>query len=428
MELLILLGLTLINAVFVMSELAVISSRRARLQALVDAGDRRAKTVLELMDNPDRFLSTVQIGITLIGTLAGVFGGAAIAEDIAVWIRNTLPALAPYADPLSVAAITLLTVYLTLVIGELVPKRLAIQNPERIACTLAAPMQRLSRLTAPLVALLTLSSNLVIRLLGVKPPSEPAVTEVEVLSMIEQGIEGGIFEASEQQMVQGVFELDARQVREIVTPRPDIVWLDIDDTRDDIRRKLSENVYSAYPVCRDGIDNVLGVVHSRELLLHVISGGDKVELTRIMQPPLFIPEAVTVSRVLRRFKESGIHIALIVGEDGGVEGLVTLNDIVAEILGAMDQEDPQFTKREDGSWLIDGYMPIARFTEMFPDIQLPENEEGEYQSVAGFVLARLGRIPAAAEGFVWQGYTFEVVDMDGVRIDKVLIRAKGDNS
>jgi putative hemolysin len=421
MELVILIGLLVVNGVFAMSELAMVSARKARLQPLADEGDLDAQATLQLLEAPDRFLSTVQIGITLIGVIAGVFGGSTLAEDFAVTIEQQIPALAPYADAVAAGSVVLLTTYLSLVIGELVPKRLAIQNPEPIAMTVARPMQRLSRVTAPLVSFLSGSTNLIVWLLGAKPSDEPSVTQTEVLSMIEQGIEGGVFAAAEQKMVQGVFDLDDTMVREIVTPRTDIIWLDIEDSHAAIRQKITDNVFSAYPVCREDIDNVVGVIHSRDLLLHLLQ-SETIHLESVMKTPLFIPETVAVSKVLRRFQDTGMHIALIVGEHGGVEGLVTLTDIIEEIFGDVDRADPQITRRDDGSYLLDGYMPIAHFEDLFPHIPLPEAEHGEYHSVAGFVLLRLGRIPEAGDSFVWHEHRFEVMDMDGVRVDKILLR------
>ncbi len=421
MELVILTVLIIFNGIFSLPEAALLSSRRARLQNLADEGDVGAKAALKLMDDPNRFLSTVQIGITLIGTIAGVFGGSTLAEDIAENIRRDLPALAEYAEAIGVALIVGLTTYLSLVIGELAPKRLALQSPERIAIIMAAPMSLLSTLATPLVAILGVSTTLVIRLLGVKPSDNPEVTETEVLSMIEQGIDIGIFASNEQAMVQGVFDLDATLVREIITPRPDIVWFDVMDSREEISRKIAEHTFSTYPVCREDIDDVIGIVRAKDLLLHLLT-DNRLDLQSMIQKPLFIPETVRVSDVLRRFKESGIHMALILGEYGGVEGLVTLNDIVEEVVGDVDREDPQITKREDGSWLIDGYTSINRLEELLPDFDIPEDEYGDYQSLAGFILKRLGRIPEPADHFTWHDYYFEVVDMDNVRVDKVLVK------
>jgi putative hemolysin len=421
MELVILTVLIIFNGIFSMSEAALLSSRRARLQTQADEGNTGAKAALQLMDDPNRFLSTVQIGITLIGTIAGVFGGSTLADNLAENIRRDIPSLAEYADAIGVALIVGLTTYLSLVIGELVPKRLALQSPERISSTVAAPMRLLSTLATPLVAVLGVSTTFVIRLMGVKPSDDPEVTETEVLSMIEQGIDIGVFASTEQEMVQGVFDLDATLVREIITPRPDIVWLDAMDSREEISRKIAENTFSTYPVCREDIDDVIGIVRAKDLLLHLLT-DNRLDLQSMMQKPLFIPETVRVSDVLRRFKESGIHMALILGEYGGVEGLVTLNDIVEEVVGDVDREDPQITKRDDGSWLIDGYTSINRLEELLPDFDIPEGEYGDYQSLAGFILKRLGRIPEPADHFTWHNYYFEVVDMDNVRIDKVLVK------
>jgi len=421
MELLFLLALVILNGLFSMSEMALVSARRARLQPLADEGDKGAQAAIQLMEHPDRFLSTIQIGITLIGVLAGVFGGASLAEPLANTIRTNIPALAPYAAALGPALIVAFTTYLSLVLGELVPKRLALQNPERLARMVGIPMKWLSRFASPLVSVLSFSTGIVIRLMGVRNSDEPSVTEIEVLSMIEQGIEGGVFEASEQDMVAGVMQLDVRLVRQIITPRPNIVWFDVDEDISDVRRKMVESTYSAYPVCRDDIDDVIGIVYAKDVAVQLL-GGIPLNLESIMKPPLFVPETVSVADVVRQFKQTGMHSALVVGEHGGIEGLVTLTDVVQEIIGDVESSDPMYTRREDGSYLIDATMPIDHFSELFPALVIPSDESGAYQSAAGFVLTRLGRIPQAGDFFIWHKYRIEVVDMDGVRIDKLLVQ------
>jgi putative hemolysin len=423
MELLFLLALVILNGVFSMSEMALVSARRARLQPLADEGNKGAQTAIQLMEHPDRLLSTVQIGITLISVLAGVFGGASLSVHLEESIRTGIPSLAPYADALAPAMIVGLTTYLSLVIGELVPKRLALQNPERLARTVAIPMKWISIFAAPLVGILSLSTSFVIRILGAQPSTEPTVTEVEVLSMIEQGVEGGVFEASEQDMVAGVMQLDVRLVRQIITPRTNIVWFDVDEDAGEIRRKMADKTYSAYPVCRNDMDDVLGIVFSKDLALQLL-GGTPLNLEAIMKPPLFVPETVSVAEVVRQFKQTGMRSALVIGEHGGIEGLVTLTDVVEEIIGDVESNDPMFTRREDGSYLIDATIPIDRFTELFPALVVPPDESGAYQSAAGFVLTRLGRIPQAGDFFQWLKYRIEVVDMDGVRIDKLLVQTE----
>lgn len=427
MELLFLLGLVILNGLFSMSEMALVSARRARLQPLADEGNKGAQAAIQLMEHPDRFFSTIQIGITLISVLAGVFGGASLAQPLSNTIRTNIPALARYADALGPALIVGLTTYLSLVIGELVPKRLALQNPERLARTVGIPMKWLSYFASPLVAVLSFSTSLVIRLLGSRPSDEPSVTEVEVLSMIEQGIEGGVFEASEQDMVAGVMQLDVRLVRQIITPRTNIVWFDVDEDIADVRRKMVESTYSAYPVCRDDIDDVIGIVYAKDVAVQLL-GGTPLNLESIMKPPLFIPETVSVADVVRQFKQTGMHSALVVGEHGGIEGLVTLTDVVEEIIGDVESSDPMYTRREDGSYLIDATMPIDRFTELFAALVIPSDESGAYQSAAGFVLTRLGRIPQAGDFFTWHKYRIEVVDMDGVRIDKLLVQTESSHA
>jgi putative hemolysin len=423
MELLILFGLVILNGLFVLSEMSLVSARRTRLQTFADNGDENAKTALQLMEHPDRMLSTVQMGITFISVMAGVFGGSTLGDKFATSIKMDVPVLKPYADAIAAACVVGLTTYLSLVIGEIVPKRIALQDPERFARIAARPMKWVSRIGAPLVGFLTISSNLVIRLIGSRPSDEPSVTEVEVLSMIEQGIEGGVFEASEQEMVQGVMQLDERLVRQIITPRTNIVWFDVDEDIGEVRRKMAENTYSAYPVCREDIDDVIGVVHSKDVALQLLS-GIALNLEVLMKKPLFVPETVSVAEVVRQFKQTGMHSALVVGEHGGIEGMVTLTDIVEEIIGDVESSDPMFTRREDGSYLIDATMPMDRFKELFSALVVPHDESGAYQSAAGFVLTRLGRIPQAGDFFQWHKYRIEVVDMDGVRIDKLLVQTQ----
>ncbi len=421
MELLILFGLVVLNGLFAMSEMALVSARRTRLQTFADAGDKGARTALKMMEQPDRLLSTVQIGITFISVLTGVFGGKTLADHFALSLKENFPALEASAEAISTVSIVSLTTYLSLVIGELVPKRLALQHPESIARSAARPMRFISVVAAPLVAFLTISSNFVIRLLGTRASTEPTVTEIEILSMIEQGIVGGVFEASEQDMVQSVMQLDVRLVRQIITPRTNIVWFDVNEDIADVLRKMSEKTYSAYPVCHDDIDDVIGIVHSKDVALQLLS-GTPLNLEAIMKPPLFVPETVSVADVVRQFKQTGLHSALVVGEHGGVEGMVTLTDIVEEIIGDVESGDPMYTKHEDGSYLIDATMPIDRFGELFPALVMPQDETGGYQSVAGFVLTRLGRIPQAGDFFLWHKYRIEVIKMDGVRIARLLVQ------
>lgn len=419
MNVIIILLLIALNGVFAMSEIAVVSARKVRLQQMADEGNRGAKAALELANAPNRFLSTVQVGITLIGILAGAFGGASLAKDLEAQLER-IDGLEDYSQPISVALVVVGITYLSLVIGELVPKRLGMQSPERAAALMARPMNWLSRITAPVVKVLSLSTEGLMRLMGTKP-TDQYVTELEIIAMIRQGIDIGVFEETEQEMVEGVFRLDEQRVVGVMTPRTDIVWLDVDDPFDEIRAQITEATYSVYPVCQGSIDNVLGIVRTKDLLVKTLA-GEQPDLRTIMQRPLFVPESVSASRLLELFKSSNIHVAFVLGEHGDIEGMVTLNDILEEIVGEIDEEDPEAIQRQDGSWLLDGLISIHKVQDIFPDFELPDDEEGTYVTLAGFVMARLGRVPSAADSFTWENLHFEVMDMDGRRVDKVLVK------
>jgi len=420
MEFLILLALILLNGVFALSEIAVVSSRKSRLQEQAEAGNHNAQIALQLSNDPNRFLSTVQVGITLVGVGAGAFGGTAIAQDIAALIRTTWPALSIYADQIGFALIVGLTTYLSLVIGELVPKRIALYNPEQAAMVLARPMAWLSSITAPVVFFLSQSTTLLTKLLGVQGDGANSVTDFEVIAMMREGIESGDFEQTEHHMVKSVLQLDDTRVREIVTPRTAISWLPIDASPETLRQHVINHTFSAYPVCGEDIDDVVGAVRSKDLLTQLLN-NQEVNLQAIMHPPLFVPETVRTSDVLQQFKSSPVHMALVVGEFGGIEGLITIKDIVEEILGDLDMDDPQAIKRDNGSWLIDGNFPMSDMVDVLSHLNLPEDEKKDYSTLSGFIMKRLERIPETSDNFHWAGHRFEVVDMDGKRIDKVLV-------
>jgi len=413
-EILLLFALTVLNGVFAMSELAVISARKQRLQNLVDEGNTAAEKALSLAENPNQFLSTVQIGITLVGILLGTLGGATIADNVAKWLN--------VGQSVALTIVVVVTTYLSLVVGELVPKRLALRNPEQIAMALARPIGWLSLVTRPVVWILSLSSDMAVRLMGMRPIDTPSVNERDILSMIRQGIPEGVFDEDEHEMVEAVFRLDDQPAKGIITPRTDIIWLDVDATDEDIRTVITEASFSAYPVCRESVDDVIGLVRLQDLVKSFIAPG-AVNLTAIMQKPLFVPENVPSGKILERFKASGIHTALIIDEYGGIKGLVTLHDMLEAFVGEIDPKDPEAVMRDDGSWLIDGRLPIHRVIDIFPDFSVPEEEGGEYESIAGFMLKRLDHIPEAGEHLVWEDIYFEVVDMDNQRIDKVLMKA-----
>ena len=422
-EILIVLLLIVANGLFVMSELAIVSSRKVRLQNLANHGNAKARVASELANSPNQFLATVQIGITLLAILSGAFGEAAISKRL-IPILGLIPSLAPYRDAIATVIAVLIITYLTLIIGELVPKRLALNNPEPIALIVAIPMRMLATIAAPVVHLLSASTDVIVRLLGMTPSTDPQVTEEEIRVLIEQGTEAGTFEEAEQDMVERVFRLGDRPVSALMTPRPDIVWLDLEDSAEENRTKMTDSAHSRFPVCQSGLDNVLGLIFVTDLLGRCLS-GQQLDLTGSLRQPVFVPESTRGLKVLELFKQTGIHMALVVDEYGVIQGLVTLNDIMVEIVGdvpSIDElEEPQAVQRDDGSWLLDGMLPVDEFLEIFDLAQLSGDHRGNYQTLGGFVITHLGRIPAAADHFDWEGMRFEVMDMDGNRVDKVLV-------
>jgi putative hemolysin len=421
-EILILLVLVIVNGVFSMSEMAIVSARKVRLQQLANQGNASAQAALELAEAPNHFLSTVQVGITLIGILTGAFGGATIADKLASYLR-LIPGTAPYSQAIAFGLVVVSITYISLIFGELVPKRLALNNPERIASAVAIPMRVVAAITSPVVHILSASTELVLRVLGIEQSTEPQVTEEEIKILIEQGTEAGTFEEAEQDMVERVFRLGDRPVNALMTPRPDIVWLDLEDSAEENRHKMMDSAHSRFPVCQGGLDNVLGVIYVTDLLARSLS-GQPLDLTASLRQPIFVPESTRGLKVLELFKQTGIHMAAVVDEYGVIQGLVTLNDIMVEIVGDVPSvnqiEDPQAVQREDGSWLLDGMLSVDEFIEIFDMEELLEHR-GNYQTLGGFVITHLGRIPAAADHFEWKGMRFEVMDMDGNRVDKVLV-------
>ncbi|OHY34426.1 hypothetical protein BCV64_06070 [Cylindrospermopsis raciborskii MVCC14] len=406
-----------------MSEMAIVSARKARLQQLANQGSPNAQAALELAEAPNHFLSIVQVGITLINILNGVFGGATIAQRLEKYVE-LVPFLSPYSQTIAFGVVVLVITYLSLIVGELVPKRLALNNPEKIAAFIAIPMRALASLASPIVYMLSISTETVLQILGIRPSEEPQVTEEEIKILIEQGTEAGTFEAAEQDMVERVFRLGDRPVTFFMTPRPDIVWLDLDDSPEENRQKMSASNYSRYPVCQEGMDNVLGVIPVTDLLSRSLR-NEPFDLTIGLRQPVFVPESTRGLKVLELFKQTVTHIALVVDEYGVIQGLVTLNDIMSEIVGDVPaqpgQEEPQAVQREDGSWLVDGMLPVEEFLELFDVEELETEARGNYQTLGGLVITNLGRIPTAADHFEWQGMRIEVMDMDGNRVDKVLV-------
>lgn len=416
-EILIILLFILINAVFVLSEMSVASSRKARLQQRVNEGDKRANTALRLLQNPNLFLATVQIGITLVGVLVGAVGGATLSEPLGALFAQ-IPAIAPFADSLALGIVVVAITFVSIVLGEMVPKRIALHNPEQIASALAGPMFVVSKLLAPFVWLLGRITDFSLKLLGVKPGNEPPVTEEEIQLLIDQGTQAGVFEEAEHDMVEGVFSLGDQRVYSLMTPRPDVVWLDISDTTEEIREKIAGCEFSRFPVRQGTLDVMLGIVKARDLLVPSLS-GEEIKLKDLLKPAFFIPETMFASRALEIFKEKGTEILLVIDEFGGLQGLLTINDILEEIVGQVEIDEPQATQRQDGSWLLDGMLEVDEFKEIFSLPGLPH--EDEYETLSGFVMMSLGRVPQAADHFEWHGLRFEVIDMDSRRVDKVLV-------
>jgi len=405
------------NNVLAMTEAALLAVRKARLQQRVNEGDKKAGFVLKLVENPNQFLSVIQIGITLIDVLTGAVTGATIAVMLSRLFDN-IPALALYNESLGLALGVIIVTYFSIILGELVPKRIAIQNPEGIASVFAAPMLLFSKILSPVVRFLSFSTDMVLRLIGIRASTEPPVTEEEIHVLLDQGTQAGIFEEAEQDMVAGVFRLNDRRVYSLMTPRTEILWLDVRDNTEEILNKLAEGPYSRFPVCQGNLDNVLGIVKARELLTRSLA-GEPIHLKECLSPALFIPETTFASRALEIFKESNKELVLVIDEFGGVTGLLTINDVLEEIVGDIENGEPQVTQRQDGSWLLDGMLDVDEFKELFHLGVLPN--EDDYETLAGFVMASLGKIPHAADQFEWEGLRFEVVDMDARRVDKVLV-------
>ncbi|HVG38593.1 MAG TPA: hemolysin family protein [Pyrinomonadaceae bacterium] len=421
-EITFLLLLLVANGVFAMAEIAVVSARKARLQQRAEAGDAKAQAALDLAAAPEHFLSTIQIGITLIGIFAGAFGGATIAEQLGAQF-NRVPLLAPHGDAFALGLVVLTITYLSLVIGELVPKRLALNNPEGIAAAVARPLRALSRFASPAVRLLSVSGDVALRLLRVRPSADPPVTVEEIKVLLGQGAEAGIFAETEQDLVESVFRLADRRVKSLMTPRLEIVWLDVAEPPAEIRRRLTESPYSRFPVGQKNLDNLLGIVQAKDLLAQTLSGA-AFDLKACLRRPLFVPESRTALHVLELFKTSHTHLALVIDEYGAVEGLVTMNDVLEAIVGEMaaaHDADPRAVRRDDGSWLLDGTLPIAELKDIFPLGELPAEDGARYSTLAGFIMSYLGRVPSTADHFEWDGLRFEIVDMDRRRIDKVLV-------
>ncbi len=428
LEIGIILLLIVANGVFAGSEIAIVSARQGRLQQLADEGNRGAAAALHLQEDPNRFLSTVQIGITLIGTLAGAFGGASLATRLALLLAP-LPGVGEYADNLALVLVVLGITYLSLVIGELVPKRLALKRAEPLAATLSLPMTALASISRPAVAFLGWSTETVLRLFGDSSDSESRVTEEDIRYLVREGAEEGTVEPEEKRVIEGVFNLSERTVRQIMTPRKDMYALDGDAPLGKVLAELIDSGYSRFPVYQRTADNLVGVVHVRDVLDLYHTEGEQALVRSAMLPLTVVPEQMPAARLLPIFRKNQRHLAVVVSELGTVEGVVTLEDVLEEIVGdILDEHDVEeaqaIVTREDGSLLIDGTLPIDVLKDRLDIDELPNEEENYYDTLAGFLLNLLGRIPSAGDSIDWDGWRFEIVDMDGFRIDKVLVQSQ----
>lgn len=422
-DLSLLFTLFVLNGLFAMSEIAIVSSRRARLLQLAEAGNPGARCALRLASEPTRFLSTVQVGITSIGILSGAIGEAAIADRVRVALER-IPALAPYAHPLSLTVMVVALTYVSLIVGELVPKRLALTRPESIATKIAQPMEWLSRVARPLVHLLSVSTDAVLRLLRVRKVAGPAVTLEEFKVMMEQGTEEGVFERSEQELVTNVLNLDERFVGAILTPRSDVVFLDVRDPEERNRQKLMDHPHSVLPLCDGGLDHVIGFVRSKSVLQQLLRGAP-LDFLAAAEPPLFVPRTMTLMGLLEQFKRTHLPVALVVDEFGDVDGIVSLTDVISSIVGDLPGEpgeEPMIVRREDGSWLMDGAVDIDTAQRVLgTDTLIDEDDRLHYHTLGGLAMLALERVPRTGDVFIRDGFRFEIVDMDGNRVDKVLV-------
>ncbi len=424
-EISIIVLLIILNGLLALSELAIVSSRKARLEQWANEGNPKAAIALQLANSPDSLLSTTQIGITFIGILAGAFGGATIAEPITRYIA-LLPLLSRYSEAIGVTIVVVCITYFSLVIGELVPKRIALNNPERLACLVASPIKRLSRLAHPLVVLLSGSTNILLRILRVKPSADPIVTEEEIKLLIDKGTQAGTFQEFEQDTIERVFRLADRRVSVLMTHRADIISINLNEREEESKQKIARYRYSYFPVVQDTLDNIVGVVRGKDLL-SLSMEAKPFNIKEICRKPLFVTEKTPAVKVLELFKTSKMHIAFVVDEYGAIQGLVTFGDILRSVFEDVEdtpEEEREILKREDGSWLISGSLPLDEFMDYMETGRPDEKERAGINTVGGFVMAKVGAVPSEGQHFEWRGLRFEVVDMDGRRVDKILVSRK----
>jgi putative hemolysin len=421
MEILFLIALIVLNGVFAMSEIALVTARRARLARLAEDGDGSAVVAMKLGEDPTRFLSTIQIGITSIGILNGIVGEAALAGPLAHWLQ-AMGMEQRVSEIGSTILVVVVITYVSIVVGELVPKRIGQIDPEGIARLVARPMNVLSIASRPFVHLLAGSTSLLLRVMGQRETGGPSVTEEEIHAMLDEGSEAGVIEKSEHEMVRNVFRLDDRQLGSLMVPRADIVWLDVTRPLEQNIALMAESAHSRFPVCRGGLDDILGIVGSKQLLTQTLR-GNAVDLTKDLQAPVYVPESLTGMELLDQFRTSGTYVAFVIDEYGEIQGMVTLHDVIESVTGEFlphDTDEAWAVQREDGSWLLDGMIPIVELKDRLGIKIVPEEEKGRYHTLSGMVMWLLGRLPTTGDVATWDGWRLEVVDLDGKRIDKVL--------
>ncbi len=417
-EILLILGLILLNGLFSMAEIALVSARKARLEAQANKGDKSAKEALELANHPDTFLSTVQIGITLIGILTGILSGEKLKSDFVAFL-NRFESIADYSNGIATAIIVIIITYFSMVLGELVPKRLGLARPETIAKFMARPMHILSRITHPFIWLLSKSTFLIVKLFNIKT-KDNQVTEEEIKAIISEGTEQGTIEEAEQEIIERVFHLGDRTITSLMTHRSDLIWFDLNDNEAAIKEKIIQEPHSVYPICDGQIDNIKGVVSIKDLYVT----DDLTLFKEIMQPPLYVPENNTAYQVLEKYKQSKIHSCFIIDEYGSLLGMITLNDILEAIIGDIPEQhidDYEIVEREDGSYLVDAQIPFYDFLSRFDKTEWMNEGEQEFDTLAGFILHQLKRIPKTGDKLEWEGFSLEIIDMDAQRIDKVMV-------
>jgi putative hemolysin len=423
MELLLLAFLILLNGVFAMSEMALAASRKARLQVLAEAGDAGAMVAIDLHDDPTRFLSTVQIGITSIGVLNGIVGESAFSRPLAEWLKGTFDIAPRIAEVGSLALVVMIITFLTIIFGELVPKRVGQLYPETVARLVARPMRGLAFAARPFVRLLAGSTEAVLRLLGIRDTHARGVTEEEIAASLEEGVDAGVIEAHEHQMVRNVFRLDERQIGSMMIPRTEIAWIDVDAPLPDVLAIISDHPHSRFPVCRGGLDDVIGVLPAQRLIVP-LAARQAPPLAELLQPAVFVPETLSGMELLEHFRVSEAQLVFVVDEYGAVQGVITVRDVLEAITGefaAPSDDNAWAVQRQDGSWLMDGLIPVPELKDRLELKDLPEEDRGRYNTLAGMIMLLLGRRPDITDRVDWEGWRFEVVDLDGKRVDKVLV-------